>query len=134
MTINSNAMTEPNKTVSLSATGYIDYNIPHSIKSIVGADAIFGLTGYLTIEPGRYKVTFDATEYSPFYITMMIRFKLKSGEYIEKIRQPSDPDIVTYEIDTTNIENNSQIWIQLGYMDPDYSVGYDGFITFEPIK
>ena len=108
MQIKSNAMAQANKTVNVFTAGYFDFDIRHSLVTTVTKDILGSNRGYLTIEPGKYRVTFNSIYDSISWHNMYINYYTKSGEQIQ-VRNTADGisginlETVTHEVDFTNI-------------------------------
>lgn len=141
MTINSNAMVEPNKIVNISnVIGHFDFNIRHSGVTAVTKDILGGSGSFLTIEPGKYRVTFNSVYTGVVWLSMNINYYTKSGEqrYVHNtVYSNSSPlETVTHEVDFTNIGNynsNSLYPFMISCYINNNSFGEYGTIIFEAI-
>ena len=114
--------------------GYLDFDISHTNTTVVNQEILGNYESKITIEPGKYMVTFN----NPIKAPMHIFYYLKDGSYLwryntaDGISNSEQLSLVTHEIDFSNINTNVAF-------DYSYSVhiflyeDFPGTITFEPI-
>ena len=130
-------MIEPNKLVSVYSFCNTQFDIYHSGATTVTKDVLGSSSGYFTIEPGKYRVTFKTVYHSSsFWVPISVTYVTKSGEQrtVNNTANGTGNDFletVTHEIDFSNIGNYHNqpftIWVYLG------SYGEGGTIIFEAI-
>ena len=112
--INSDVIMESNKIINIFSAGYLDnFDIRHSgITEITREMFPMGINKFFTIEPGKYRVTFQAVkDYSNDFEASHIVFYQQSGasKFIYNTADGNYGNIsletVTHEIDFSNIGN-----------------------------